>query len=353
MSEVTIEVDGIELEDIQPISGTLDIELEGFEAANIHRNLDSLADGFTFTGPYDPDAPYEYLVRPNQKEAVLYIDGEVYIRGVTEKWDPGFDLNSTVTSVECRTKPGVLLECTSTAKDTTYKNQTLREIAERECEPFGIFPEFPNGDSPKIALAQRCPIDTIFPFLKKLACNYEFLINSTSDGDIAFIKPGLNVENVGSLSQGSEPLITVDTSYDFSKRYSEYTATGQFPGNPKAIATVSDNSVSVYRPIMFRSDAKDATSLLNAAKWRQTRALVAVEVTAKVDGWRDMNGDLWRENRKINLKAPNVYLFNDYEYLIKNVVLDKNESGGETATLTLVMPESFTGEFPISLPWER
>ena len=104
---------------------------------------------------------------------------------------------------------------------------------------------------------------------------------------------------------------------------------------------------------MFRSDAKDAASLLKAAKWRQTRALVAIEVTAKVDGWRDMNGDLWRENRKINLKAPNVYLFNDYEYLIKNVVLDKNESGGETATLTLVMPESFTGEFPISLPWER
>jgi len=339
MSEVVITIDGL--------------PFRGFEATNIQRNLDSIADGFTFTGAYNPNDVNASYLEPPQKNVTLSIDGDDYITAVAEKWNPGFEKNSTITSIECRTRPGVLVDCTSTAQTTTYKNQTLQDIANAECEPFGISCEFPDGNSPQIKIAQRCPTDTIYSFLKKLACSYEFIATSTAQGNLSFVKPSLSSEPVDSFDQGTGRLLSIDTSFDFSKRFSEYTASGQLPGKPDAVATVVDSSMTQYRPIMFKADAKDQSSLEQAAKWRMTRALVSSEITIKVDGWRDRSGNLWRENTIVSVKAPNVYLFQSYDYLIKNVVLDKTENDGETATLTLVMPESFTGEFPRYLPWVR
>lgn len=339
MSEVAITIDGI--------------GLEGFEATSIARNLDLLADGFSFSGAYNPGDFLAYLLEPPQKEAVLTIDGETYITAISEKWNPGFEQNSSVTNIECRTRPGVLLECQSTAKASTYKGQTFQKIASLECRPFGIICNFPDGDSPPIKRAQRCPTESVFSFLKKLSCNYEFIITSNTEGDLDFIKPSPDLEIVGSLSQGSQPLLSIDTSYDFSKLHSEYTAVGQFPGNPNAIYSVTDPSATQYRPLIFKADAKDSASLQKAAEWRMTKALTAIEIIVKVSGWRDDSENLWRENTGVNLVAPNVYLFSPYDYLIKNVQLLKTESESEVAELTLVMPESYTGKMPRSLPWAR
>jgi len=339
MSEVVIEIDGI--------------EMDGFEATGIHRNLDTVADGFSFSGSYDPDAFNAHLLEPPQKIVNLKIDGELYISAISEKWDPGFEMNSSITAIECRSRAGVLTECTSTVKTSTYKNQTLQDIANSELAPFGIKAIFPDGNSPSIKIAQRCPTETIFSFLKKLSCGFEFIMTSTKDGYVSFIKPGINVESAGELHQGMGTLISVDTSYDYSKRYSEYTASGQFPGNPSAISTVHDESIEIFRPIMFQADAKNETDLKMAAEWRMTRALVSAEISIKVSGWRDQYEKLWVENKTLTFSAPGVYLHRPYDYLIKNVQLDKTDSDGEIANLTLVMPESFTGEFPRYLPWMR
>jgi prophage tail gpP-like protein len=341
VSEVKIEIEGV--------------IIEGFEATSIQRNLDSIADGFTFSGAYDPDSIFAYLLEPPQKVVKLYIDDKLYITALSEKWKPGFEQNSTITSIECRTRAGALVDCTTTDSVCTYKDMTLSAIASQVCNPFGISALFQDGDSPPIKLAQRCPTDTVFSFLKKLACNYEFIITSTPEGNIKFTKPSPDASGapVDSLQQGVEPLISVDCDIDYTKAYSEYTATGQFPGVPDAIATTVDTTMTQFRPIMFKADAKDQGSLQLAAEWRKTRALVSGEVTVVVDGWRNRKGDLWQENTIITLVAPNAYLFNPFNYLIKNVTLDKTESAGETATLTLVMPESFTGVFPAKSPWLR
>jgi prophage tail gpP-like protein len=339
MSEVTIEID--------------DIPLQGFEALGIKRSLANLADGFSFSGPYDPDGDNARLLEPPEKKAVLRIDGEIYITGLTQSWDPGWETNSSAVELECRSLPGTLIECTSDIKSATYRNQTLKQIADSELQPFGIKAEFPDGDSAPIPLAQRCPLDKVFAFLKKYACNYGFVMNSTDTENLKFAIPGKNSPLVDSFSQGEQPLLGVDVSYDWSNRFSEYIATAQLPGNPTATATTVDESADFYRPLMFKADARTVADLQKSADLRLTQALTAMEVSATVAGWRNRENELWLENTLVELYAPKVFLFQSRNYLIKSVKLDKTEQGGEIAELTMVMPETYTGEIPEILPWLR
>lgn len=73
--------------------------------------------------------------------------------------------------------------------------------------------------------------------------------------------------------------------------------------------------------------------------------------TATVSTWRDSNGELWKPNTKLKVRAPDAMIYDYYEFEIKSVDLSQDEIE-ETATLTLALPGSFNGEPPEEFPWE-
>lgn len=354
-------IDEIETEEIEfttpdevaiRIDGTI---FRGWTTNSIQRSMNSISDSFIFKAPFDPDSPDSVFLDPHTfLKTDLFIGGKLYIAGRSEKWDPDFSEDGTITTIECRSLTGVIVDCPSTDKRLNNNNQTLSEITTRLIRPFGIKAEFPFGNSGIFNKTKRNLQDKIFSYLQGLAQRAGFVINSTRNGNIKYDKANINGNPIMQLIQGQQPLIGVSGSYDGTQRFSEYMATSQSRGKATNLSIVFDESIPVKRPIIF--DAKDTNqgNIKTAALWRRSRALAkSSPVTATVGTWRDFNDNHIIENEIITLLAPNIHIYNETRFLIEKVSLTETEGGGKQAIMTLVLPQAYTTDFPEVFPWQR
>jgi len=327
----------------------------GWETSSITRSIDTCADSFTFVAPYDPFSENAKYLQPyTYSKADLFIGGELYILGMAMKHTPSGSESSSTMSVEVRSLPGVTIECNSTAKSLNYKNQTMKQIADDILIPFGIKTEFPDGDSDPFTKANRDITDNVFSFLSKLAVQKGFMITSSRNGKMSFVRAAIDSDLVASFYQGEQPIINIDASYDSTQRFSSIIAVSQSSGKTNNKSEVLDTSISNYRPLIFTADETEAGNITNAAKWKRSRMLAAsAPVSATVSGWRDFNGNLWMENTLVTVYFPKRCIFEETEFLITGVSLTKDSGSGNIATLTLALPQAYTLEFPEVFPWTK
>ena len=133
---------------------------EGWTASNIRRNINTIADGFTFSFPYNPfNMELREATRPySYKPCDLFIGGELYIAGQTIKWNPALRPNETVKTIDARTKTGHTIECSAQKTALEFNNQTLSEIATAIMAPYGddLKPLFFDGDSDQFPKVSDC-----------------------------------------------------------------------------------------------------------------------------------------------------------------------------------------------------
>ncbi|PKL40745.1 MAG: hypothetical protein CVV44_03825 [Spirochaetae bacterium HGW-Spirochaetae-1] len=326
----------------------------GFEALTISRNMETCADGFLFTANYDPDREESKILDPyTYYKADLFIGGEKFISGEMLKWTPEIESGSMI--VEVRSLPGVTVDCQSLDMALDYNGMTLRQIAEKVLAPFGLITNFPDGDTDTFVKANRQITDTVFGFLSRLATQKGFIITSGPDSEMVFARAAVDSVPAVALVAGHYPLIAVTgASFNGSTRFSHYIAVGQSHGKPAGRSEIMDESVPVYRPTIFQADDTTPGNISDVAKWQKNRALASsIPLTAHVWGWRTPAGDLWRENTKVTLHFPRACIFTETEFLITSVNFTKDDSGGNTADLTLSLPAAFTLNDPEVIPWRR
>ena len=325
---------------------------KGYTASNINRSLNSVADGFSFTAPFNPSDPDSVYLDPHTfLPADIFIGGELYISGRCEKWDPAFDENSTSTNIQVRSLAGVLVDCVSEDKQRNYISQSLSQITNKLLNPFGIKSIYPDGDGGIIDKSKRNPGDKIYSFLQGLAKIKGYIINSTVDGGISYDRANIKGKPIFQLKQGNWPLLSAKPSYDGTKRFSQFTAIAQGKKNVVIRSSVVDKSVPVKRPTVIDAKYSSKGNVKEAAEWARSRSLSSSSpCTVTVATWRDDNGDLIKENNIVTLLCPNVSVYRETRYLIEKVQLAQD---GKTAQLTLVLPEAYTLEFPEVFPWQR
>lgn len=328
----------------------------GWTVTSIARSINNIADSFSFTAPFDPDDPDSVYLDPfTYLETDLFIGGKPYIYGRSEGWNPTLNENNTMTSISCRSRAGVIIDCTSELKGLNFNKQTLKQIADKLLNSFGIKTEFPYGDSGIINKTKRNITDKIYSVLQGLAKKVGYIINSDRKGGIKFDKANVDGKPIFNLIQGEQPLIgSLSASYNGTERFSDYTAISQSNGNPSNNSTAKDESIPISRPLIFSAKDTKQGDIATAAEWKRNRALgKSAPITAKVGTWRDKNDDLIYENEIVTLYAPKISIYNETSFLIEKVSFSKTESGGKQATLTLVLPETYTSIFPEVFPWQR
>jgi len=327
----------------------------GWETSSITRSIDTCADSFTFVAPYDPDSENAKYLQPfSYSKADLFIGGELYIPGMAMKHTPGGSESSNIMTVEVRSLPGVTIDCQSTDKSLNYNKQTLKQIADKILIPFGIRTEFPDGDTDPFIKVNRELTDTVFSFLSKLAAQKGFMITSSVDSKMLFVRAAIDSELVASLYQGEQPLLNVEASYDSTQRFSNIISVSQSAGKTNNKKEVIDKTIKDYRPMIFTADETESGNIKDAASWKRSRLLASSSpTTATVAGWRDFNGNLWMENTLVTVYFPKRCIFRETEYLITGVSLTKDANSGNIANLTLALPQAYTLDFPEVLPWEK
>lgn len=330
---------------------------KGWTASSIQRNINTVADAFTFTLPYDSsNEELRELTRPySYKKCDIFIGGELYISAQTVKWSTSVQADNTVKTIDARTKAGHTVECMAQKKAVEYTNQTLSEIAVDIMSSYGddLKPLFFNGDSDQFTRVRKEITDTDFSFLSGLAVQKGFMITSSDDGRFAFIRAETQGLPVFRFIEGETAIEHISVVSDGTKRFSSMQAVTETSGTAGTSRTLADNNIPVYRPFVFSADDLESGNLETALQWRRSKALAdSYSLSITVTGWRNQYGQLWRENMKGTVKFPSVDIFNESDYIISSVTLTKDENGGNISQLMMVIPQAYSLEFPTKFPWE-
>lgn len=329
----------------------------GWTAANVQRNINTIADAFTFSLPYDSsDEQLKELTRPySYKKCDIFIGGELYISAQTVKWSTSGRNNQTVKTIDARTKAGHTIECMAQKKVVEYKNQTLSQISVNVMSSYGddLKPLFFAGDSDKFTRVRKEVTDTDFSFLSGLAAQKGFMITSSDDGRMAFIRAEIEGKPVFRFVEGETAIEHISVSSDGTKRHSSYMAVTESAGVAGTSKSLTDKSIPTYRPFVFSADDLEAGNLTTALQWRRSKALAdSYSLSITVTGWRNEFNQLWRENMKGTVLYPGVDIFDETDFITSGVTLTKDENGGNVSILEMVIPQAYSLEFPKSFPWE-
>jgi prophage tail gpP-like protein len=194
-------------------------------------------------------------------------------------------------------------------------------------------------------------------FLLKLANEAGYLVTVSPDGDVILARANIGDKPVAALIEGKLPLLSLQANFDGSKRFSQYVAYPSDSGLEQrkkiAWATVQDEKIPGFRRKTFRAEYADGVNLDETVGWMASRAVAeSVDIKAVVAGWRNPEGEIWAPNSTVTLSAPGEYLLKEAPYLVSSVTLTKDESGGDIAELSLVLPEAYTLGLPSSYPWD-
>ncbi len=331
--------------------------LTGFSGITITMAIDSLADAFSLTMPYDPERtdiraafkPFGYT------PCKVYLDDDTLLTGRIEKFAPKSDAGDRSVTVEGRSLTGILVDC-GIADVSQIDKLTLEGIASKLCNPFKIVVVVDGPDRAlmkQIEVSRPEPGQTVADFLNSIASPRNFFLNSTFQGGLRISSSNrLAMEApVATLREGEKPLLAVSASYDGTKRFSVYNVSAQFAGQPDILGHADDSAIPLLRPTFISAKDMDPDPGATAKRAYMEATAAAIPITATVSGWRTPGGERWHERQSVSLLAPGAMLTTERRYLIAEATFKLDAQNGKTVDLRLVMAECYQGKPIKEDPW--
>ena len=331
--------------------------LRVWESVRIIRGMD-LIDTVELTAPMESKLPqFKETFKPFSYFPVsVYVAGETLFRGTQTNVVPVITPDEKVVSLSAYSICGTMNDCSPSANvyPIEFNGQGLREIATTLARPFGIGVQFDADPGPAFDRVAMSPNASPLSFLIELAKQNGLLITNTKRGDLRFYKPNTGTQPVAILEQGQPPLPTVRPFFSPQAYYSHITGIKpvEVGSEGSQVTLKNPHLTGVLRPHTFVvTDTSDGavTAAVEAKRGRMYGSMVMYSID--VPTWRDVDGDLWEPGTVIRLEARDAMINSSYKFMIKTVELSRDQDS-EQATLNLVIPESFTGETPESMPWD-
>lgn len=328
-----------------------------WDSVRILQSIDAM-DTVEFGAPFEPDAPgFRETFRPfSFKPLAVSVGGEPLFTGTMVSVLPTIENTRKTIQVGGYSLPGVLNDCTPPASSfpLEFNGQTLKEIAAAIAAPFGLSVEFEGDPGPAFDRVALEPAKKALTFLTELAKQRNFVIGSSPRGALRFLRSTNSGQPVARLQQGSAPVIAVAPEFNPQEYYSHITGIEPvLVGLAGSQFTVKNSHLpGVIRPLTFAApDTLDSNvkEAVDAKLGRMFGGMAAYSIS--IATWRDPGGQLWKPNTKVTLLAPGAMVYSEYEFIIRSIQFERTRAT-ESAVLNLVIPGSFSGETPESLPWD-
>ena len=284
------------------------------------------------------------------------LEGQTVITGFIDRARPTYDKGSHGITVSGRDVTCDLVDCQHLGPPVQWKGQTLTQIAEAVCAPFGIPVAVETDVGAAFPDVKYDEGDTVHSFLVKWARQRGVLLTSYGDGRLVITRSQQRGAG-GSLVLGGN-VEAAQGDLNNEGRFSRYIVKGQSLGtfwkgdSAEEIAEfqaaytgpfgeATDSVVGRYRPMVIISEVKGTSA--EFAERARHEALVragksrAAQYTAS--GWGPASGQVWRINTVVQVR-DSFTGFNG-SYLIERCGYSLDLQGGSVTYIGVVHPDAY------------
>ena len=253
----------------------------------------------------------------------------------------------------CRTQD--LVDCSTVLPKSTWSKVSLYDLCKQVCDPFGIkvIVEAQNlgEDIRDLTLNEG---DSPFELIRRVCADRAVLPISNVEGNLVLTTGG-KIRTHDAFVYGQN-VLKAQARVSDTERFSEYTIQGSQTSGGGGWGTKVSTSVDIkgkaedpyvkrYRPKIISLNQITSYKLAKArASWEaQVQFGKSVDVSLSVVGWRQSNGDLWRENLLVPVDLPPLKIFKT-DMIISEINYIQNDSDGTQAHITLKRPEIYAAE---------
>ena len=330
----------------------------GFTGYELNLNYDSF-DSFSFSAPFDIASQEiaEALAPFTFKDCEVYYNGELILKGTLLTPDPEVVKDAKEITLQGYPLCGILNDCTIPLAQypSEYSGLTLDEIAGPIGDAFGI-KVLLNGDAggafEKVSIE---PTEKIIDFLVKLSKQRNLLFNNDESGRLVFFSP--KQDGVfASFEEGKPPLISLKPKFKAQSFYSHIIGFSKADADHDCEQYIYENKFLTKKGIVRCNtiivDDAEAGNLEASVKSYAGR-MFAECVSYELECEDHVNSDkkVFKKGMTVCVKAPGAMIRKETNFIARNISLKRNTKG-KTATMSLVLPGSYTGEIPEALPWE-
>lgn len=393
-----------ETEKLQTFEGTALIingeQLKATPAITVKKTYDNLASTFGFSLPTEKI----YKIRPFMYDEVsVYFQGDLVVKGLVFNLEKDLSTGAA-TNYTCMQKTAVLAHCNlpKSLYPRTQYNASLKTIAERICNVFGIEVEVDAGAADaanrKFAETAIKPNETLAEYLSNLAKQRGLIITSTPEGnlriavdtlnkvtpilklvnptgkitfsgdkvfsDIMAVRPAtgaaqtpdtakivLNAMREKAAKAKKEGWQSVFASEEESRSFNERLkaaekAQASTPnvGNPGGGArTTTSVALPVFRPKTITQSTAYPQPIKDFAEAEKRRMLIsACSLQVKLSYIYTSDGNLLDVNQIVTVNAPALNIDTDTDFLIREISLNL-DTGGNSCDLTLIPADWYQG----------
>jgi prophage tail gpP-like protein len=355
--------------------------LDGMEvpvlSGRVSRSIDTPADGWTAEIAWLPgkDRELDKRVRPfGYTKAQVYLGPTLVNTGRLYTVTNSFGVAGLTKQLEGWSYTADLVDSHVTPKDRdhltgawqyNWTGLSVWNICNALCRPLGIGVRTNLGAAKwtePFPYVQAELTETYADVFTKLAFQRGMLVTNDEEGALFLTtakRTGFPVATLGegdiAAYQKSQAASGVkspkwEAKFDGRKRYGTYTVYGQSGMADDIQSTETDPVVPASRIMNVISGDDTIGNVGVAAKWKRSKQLVeALSIPFPVTTWCDAYNQLWAPNTFVTVVAPSIHVDKGFTFLIREVEY-LHEAGGQTAQLSLVPLQVYTGE-DLKEPW--
>jgi len=267
-----------------------------------------------------------------------------------------------ILDISCYSTPGILEIATPplVAFPLEFLRSNLIVIAGDLCRLHGVSPVFEADAGPVFERVDIKPGNPVLGFIADLGSQRGLVLTSSEIGELVFWRGETAGPPMGRYEKGKAPVINFTPQINEDRYYSS--VTGMVPlktkkprrtGPPpiQSYTVQNPHATDLVRPYTFEIRDISPGELPTAVDSAAGRMFAGVfTASLELSTWKNLNGEMFVPGRKVQVKSPDDYVDDFYDFLIAGVALQK-QADKETAILSLALPGAFSGEIPTRLPW--
>jgi len=330
-------------------------EYGGWKAFRLTRGLERAVADLAIDGSEHWPLLTEPWRIPEGAAIEAWLGDDKVLTGWIDSNEASFNATAHGVKLGARSKTGDLVDCSAVVGGGSFANLSLKEIAQRLTQPFGV--------------EVVCDVDTGKPFpsvsvqngeepwklIERLARQRKLLITDDADGRLVITR--LGEERAADVVKHPDGgWVKITGGRDLKDRFSHYIVKAQAgsewagvsgAGAASALAHAegrfTDPGVPRYRPKLIVSEgASNSGGALERAEWDARRRIGrSLKITCERIGWRQSDGTLWRPNLLTRCTVP--FLDCDTDMAVGEVTYSK-ASDGTRCSISLHPPDAFTPE---------